>query len=248
MIAFIKKYQGVILSLILFAVTLGCGVSVMFAWFINNSRSGASGISVESDNSNIEIREVINVERYLGGNSFSNKNYYKYTDGYYYEYNLTTNSYELDENNNKKPMNIFSIYPNEKIDVTIWYRKIGEISIDAYRLCLSDFDDTDGKFVDSVGQQHSIRGIFRAGEVKEQMSYTWLGIYNESGADTNDDMVYFKEGRFSTDTVETFGNYDYYKTTFRIELCLDQYYDKLTASTNVLSEKTLIIGSIRLIA
>ena len=245
----IKRYKSLILSIILLVVTLSCAVSVAFAWYINNIRSTASGINVETDNSNLEIREVINIKRYIGEDLFSDKDYLKYDDGYYYEYDFDNSKYVL-SSSQKIPMNIYSIYPNEKIDITIWFRKIGEIEATDYKLCLTDFDDSEGKFYDFGNLAlHSIRGIFRAGEVKDEMDYTWLGTYNGDGIeDTNPSIVIIKNGIFANDVIETYNQKDYYKTTFRIELCLDQYYEKLTAQTNVLSEKKLIIGSIRLFA
>lgn len=245
----IKRYKSLILSIILLVVTLSCAVSVAFAWYINNIRSTASGINVETDNSNLEIREVINIKRYIGEDLFSNKDYLKYDDGYYYEYDFDNSEYVL-SSSQKIPMNIYSIYPNEKIDITIWFRKIGEIQATDYKLCFTDFDDSEGKFYDFGNlAEHSIRGIFRTGEVKDEMDYTWLGTYNGDGIeDTNPSIVIIKNGIFANDVIETYNQKDYYKTTFRIELCLDQYYEKLTAQTNVLSEKKLIIGSIRLFA
>ncbi|MBQ9449458.1 MAG: hypothetical protein IJU60_06270 [Acholeplasmatales bacterium] len=250
--AFLKKYKDVIVSSILFVITLASGITALFAWYINNQRTSASGLNVSSDNANIEIREIINIKRYMAGNMFSEKNYHRFTDGYYYEYDMTNSSYVLD-NGNKVAMNIYSIYPTEHIDITMWFRKNGEISTDDYSLYLTDFDDTNGKFYNydnnNVAYEHSIKGVFRTGEVKEEMSYNWLGGYNgDYLSDTSYDRVLIKAGKFSTDQTDTFNSTLYYRTTFRIELNLEQYYAKLNAITNALSEKSLIIGKIRLVA
>ena len=108
MIRFIKKYKDVIVSIILFVITLASGITALFAWYINNQRTNANNLIVETDNANIEIREVINIKRSMASELFSNKNYHKYTDGYYYEYDMTNSSYVLDSGN-KIPMNINSI-------------------------------------------------------------------------------------------------------------------------------------------
>lgn len=252
MIGFIKKYKDVIVSIILFIITLASGITALFAWYINNQRTNANNLIVETDNANIEIREVINIKRYMASELFSDKNYHKYTDGYYYEYDMTNSSYVL-VSGNKIPMNINSIYPTEQIDITLWYRKNGDIQSDDYSLYLTDFDDTYGKFYsydnEETPYEHSIKGVFRVGELKEEMSYNWFAIYNgDYLTDTSYDRVLIKSGKFSTDSADTFDNISYYHTTFRIELSLNQYNLKLNAMPNALSEKRLIIGAIRLIA
>ena len=252
MIGFIKKYKDVIVSVILFVITLASGITALFAWYINNQRTNANNLIVETDNSNIEIREVINIKRYMTNELFSNKNYHKYTDGYYYEYDMTNSSYVLDSGN-KIPMNINSIYPTEQIDISIWYRKVGDIRVDDYSLYLTDFDDSYGWFYSYDEEDneylHTIKGVFRVGEVKEEMNYNWFAAYNGNNlADTNYDRVLIKSGKFSTDQIDTFDNVSYYHTTFRIELSLEQYNLKLNAMPNALSEKRLIIGAIRLVA
>ena len=245
MIRFIKKYEHIIVSSILFLVTLATAITTLFAWFINNERSAAGGIDVSSDNTSVEIREVINVKRYFAGDLFSDKNFHRFTDGYYYEYDMENEEYVL-SSGNKIPMTFNSIYPTEIIDITMWYRLTGESDVDDYSLYLTNFDDTNGKFYNTdnndVSYEHTVRGIFRTGEVKEEMSYNWLGT------DTNYDKVLIKAGKFSTDVKETYDLKMYCKTTFRIELSLDQYYAKLHAATNALSEKILLIGAIRIIA
>ncbi len=248
---YIKQNKKVISSIVLLVLTFIVGITSTFAWFISNGHSETGNINVETNNVNVEIRDIINIKRHLSDELISSKDYHKFSDGYYYEYNQTTGEYVL-SGGNKIPMNITSIYPTEMIDITLWHRVVGEVDRSSFIIYLADFDDSQGKFnvTDNEGNiyEHSVRGAFRVGEIKDEMTYNWLGTFNsDTTGDTLSSSVEVMTKNYSDAAVETFDEIAYYKSSFRIELSLEQYTQKLTPITNALSEKMLKIGVIRLI-
>lgn len=262
-ITFLKTYRHFLSSFVMLALTLISLIAGVFAWFTINSNTNGSGISVDSNNDNVHFRDRIQIKRYYGTNLVNER--WFYTDSStdqkrYYEYDFSTESYVLDSNNQRIDMNITSIFPNEYIDVTMWYYTDTNEAT-TYNLCLTDFDDTFGQFSETNNNQtytHSALGVFRVGEVYEEEGqylvddndWSYLCKYNgDYLEDTKYNSVSVKRGNFSTESTTLIGNINYYKATFRIQLKFDQYYQYLpNSSTNALSEKSILIGTIRLIA
>ena len=253
-----KEIRNLILSLGMLVLALVSVIASIFAWFTSNQQADASNISVDSSNENLYLRVLIEIKSSYKG-VLQSDTFYKRLDGtdYFYEYDLTGNQYILDSSNNKISMDFTSLYPNEYVDITLWYRIDSELIDKDYKIILTDFDDSNGKFSiknNETGEsfQHSALGIFGVGEVVDGTSpatYNYLLDYN---GDYESDTVYrevpVKRGKFSDETTEHIGNFDYYKTTFRILLDLTNYSSKLPhSSTNALSELYVIIGKIRII-
>lgn len=88
---------------------------------------------------------------------------------------------------------------------------------------------------EAISEDYYTRGIY---------DWEWLATYNGSTvSDTLKPMVCVSDGSF--ESLEKKG--EYYLTTFRLELNLEQYQTLENTSSNLLSEKTISIGAIRII-
>ncbi len=262
-ITFIKTYYRFITSIILLSFALISLIVGVYAWFTINSSVDTSSIDVVTSNDNVHFRDRIRIKRYYGNQLVFDKWYYRENENNknYYEYDFNSDSYILDDQNNKIPMKVTSLFPNEYIDISLWYYPDEEASENTYSLSVGSFDDTNGRFeeIDSSTNNsytHSALGVFRVGKIDidedEEVVNNWSYLCQYNGdylEDTKFDNVRFYNGSFKTEEGVMINNKKYYQTNFRIQLNFDQYYNKLIyASTNVLSEKVISIGSIKLIA
>ncbi len=267
-----KQIKLLISLLFTLAVTLVFITSV-YGWYTTSNNVSANTLNVSSENSNIHFSDYIQIKRYFVSNTsttLQEDNMYKRLDGTntYYKWDIDKNTYITDTTTKEKiPMFFDSLYPNEYLDITLWYYPDQKYKDNDYTISLTNFNDTNGKFsethtIDGKSETftHSVLGVYRVGEVtsktvdgKETQSvstWNWLCQYNgDYEDDTNFSSVTFKTGSFSSVTkVKDLNGDKYYSTTFRIEFSLEQLQNKIkNVSTNALSEKSVSIGAIRLL-
>jgi hypothetical protein len=249
--------KNLIISCIMLAIAFISVISSIFAWFVANDDSNASNIRVDTSNENLHLRDLIEIKRFYKG-VLQSDYFFKRENNtdYYYRYDTTNNQFVLDEENKKIGMDVTSIYPNEYVDVTIWYNIDQELVDKDYKIILTNFDDSNGKFNIKNAEtnelfEHSALGIFKVGEVIDNTfsNASYLLDYNgDYLSDTVYNEVSVKRSNFSRENTEMISSINYYKTTFRIQLDLTNYNEKLPhASTNALSELYVIIGKISIV-
>lgn len=255
---FFKKFSNLGFSITCLIITILFLVLTMFSWYVSNKQVSANGIRATTSTNEISIREIMVVKRYLNNQLVSTKEYHADDNRTYYEWDTENNQFKLSDGN-KIPLGVASMFPNEYIDITMWYKSYID-GATTYKIGLTDIDDSNGLFTETVNgveYTHTALGVFRVGEVtldeddKEVVSeWQWLADYNgDTEEDTKYSIVYFKSGDFSdTDDVETINNVEYHKATFRIQMNLTNYYNLTYTSTNMLSEKKVKIKEIRVIA
>ncbi len=268
-----KQLKLIISSLCTLTVIILFMTSV-YGWYTTNSTASANGLQASTDNSNIHLREYIQIKRYFVSNGVAKiqaDNLYKRKNGNsYYKWDSKTNDYVTDEEKNNIPMTFDSLYPNEYLDITLWYYPDEMYKDNDYTISLTSFNDTNGKFsethtIEDTNESktftHSVLGVYRVGEVttseedgteiQSVTKWNWLCQYNgDYEEDTLFTSIIFKSGSFKTESTVTIDedSQRYYTTTFRIELSLEQLQTKMTyVSTNALSEKYVTIGAIRLL-
>ncbi|MCR5786906.1 MAG: hypothetical protein K6G28_04330 [Acholeplasmatales bacterium] len=255
MMKLIKTNYRIIANIFMLVLTLISIITCVFAWFAVNKDSKGTGINVDTNNSNVYFYDEIKITRYFGSVVIETT-YKKDNDNYYYEY---SNGSFVTVDNEKSPLNLTAIYPNETIEVSLWYRVDNDLLGKDYYIILTNLDDSNGLFEERVNNNtytHSALGVFRATSSAysniEQASWNWLLDYNgDTLADTKKERVNVKSGNFDgVNTVKLAGsNYDYYNAKFCIQCNLSQYQTSLTnVPTNALSELSVRIGSIRIIA
>jgi hypothetical protein len=252
-----KTNFKLIANIFLLLLALVSIISCVFAWFMSNTNVDASGIKVESTYSNVYFYDEIKIVRHFAGKNIESS-YLKNGD-YYYEYDKNNNSF-VRVNGELVPMMLTAIYPNETIEVTVWYRADKNLDGKNYQIILTDFDDTDGIFRVNYNDnyyEHSALGVFKATKSKfanitEETEWDWLLDYNgDELADTKKNRVVVASGVFNEDSAVTIDDsaYKYYESTFCIECNFEQYKEKIEhAQTNALSELMVSIGAIRIIA
>ncbi len=266
-----KQIKLLISLLFTLAVTLVFITSV-YGWYTTSNNVSANTLNVSSENSNIHFSDYIQIKRYFVSNASTtprDDNMYKRLDGTntYYKWDSKKNTYITDATTNERiPMFFDSLYPNEYLDITLWYYPDQKYKDNNYTISLTNFNDTNGTFSETHTIEdsnevktftHSVLGVYRVGEVATSTAedgtktqsvsrWNWLCQYNgDYEDDTNFSSVTFKTGSFSS---ETKVDDKYYSTTFRIEFSLEQLQNKIkNVSTNALSEKTVSIGAIRLL-
>ena len=253
----IMKFKGLTLSIISLFVTVFLLIFAIFSWYVSNETVTVDGVRATSSSGGVEIRDKMTVKRYLNNALVSNKEYHADTNSIYYEWDVTNSKFVLDDGN-KVPLGVASMFPNEYIDITMWYRATYS-NVSTYSIGITNMDDSEGTFIETIDDEeytHTALGVFRVGEVTldsndEEVvnNWYWLADYNgDEEEDTKYDVVTFKNGNFSTEDSETIDGITYYKTTFRIQMKLDNYYTLSKTSTNMLSEKKVKIREIRVIA
>jgi len=256
---FFKKYGNFVSLVSLLILTVISIITATFAWFASNSIDYGRGININTNEANVNFRDLIEIKRYFDNSTdvTSDKWYHRYIDSFYYEYDIDTNSYVIDDDGNKISMDILSLYPNEYVDVQMWYKVTEDIKNKPYTITLTNFDDSNGIFtetVDNVTYSHSALGVFRVGEVsldesnnKVVNSWSWLATYNgDTQEDTKPLSVIVKNGDFSNEETVTIDNEEYYTATFRLQLSFLQYDILKYTATNVLSNKSIYINTINL--
>lgn len=276
------KQIKLILSSLCTLIVIILFMTSVYGWYTSNATATASSLQASSDNSNIHLREYIEIKRYFVSNGVAKEqedNTYKRVDSSntYYKWDTETLDFEYSDKEKKKkiPMSFDSIFPNEYLDITLWYYPDEMYKDNSYTINLTNFSDSNGKFSEThtIGDTtetetftHSVLGVYRVGEVttttttnddgtktekRSVNNWNWLCQYNgDYEADTTYSSVTFKSGSFKSESTVTIegDKQAYYTTTFRIELSLEQLSSKMTyVSTNALSEKSITIGAIRLL-
>ena len=150
------------------AVAVLC-ISVLFAWllirdpslawFASNKRAEVAGMQVGTRNDRLCLEDTITVVPSVGEITYNPLQYLRGSDGVYREVTKDASGggdeagtidgetyyYVLDSDGARVPLRLTGLFPGEELRVTVRFRVTGETPI-AYRLSLSDFDDTNGRF------------------------------------------------------------------------------------------------------
>lgn len=243
-------------------------VSFAYAWFSSNRNVSASNMSVSVSDPNKMFFENFQAIRYNLDNTRL-ENHYKIEKDtlvldrsiYYDENNIpTTNKIE------KTDFLFNEMLPGEYVQITINYYLASSLDGKEYNLSLNDFSKS-GTFdlnVESGANQgiytYYVLGAFkykpislvyydddnRNNEVENQVftdNYKWLDTYVEFQNDTLPSAITF-------DTFTWNSTYKKASFTFEIKEDFSQFFELISKSgvyfSNLLSEKSLIIGNIRL--
>lgn len=241
---------GFLLVAALSCVTVALVSWVTYGWFITNDKASVNGVEITSNDDSVHLRDYIKITRTLSKNvtttwykrdsseGSTDKSYYKInlltnsTSKYEYAYQVTTNEDgTTTTTTNKIPMTLENIFPNETVDVTLWYYPDETVKSNTYDLYLANLKDhnnngeTDednfGRF--SYYQQspakltyHSAFGVFKAGSLVSKTNddgtttsdfgtdATYLAKYNATNQDdTTYSQVKIKSGSFASETPTT---------------------------------------------
>ena len=247
-----------------------------FAWFASNRQVEASGMQIGVQNDRLRLEDTVTVMPSVGDITYNPLQYLRGSDGVYREVTKDVSGgeeagtidgetyyYVLDDNGERVPLRLTGLFPGEELRVTVRFRVTGDAPI-AYRLSLSDFDDTNGRFTIAAGEgntpgTYSLLGIFRARLLGMEATGT-APAYTE-GAESGQYLATYNTAQGTTDLaadpftivtgVATPEN-GVISCTFGIGVHLGdpdagtQYYALHGTTTNMLSKKQLRIGSLTL--
>ena len=244
---------GFMLTAALIGVTATFVIWITYGWFVTNDKSSVNGVEITSNGDTVHLRDYIKITRTLSKNvtttwykrdsssESKDKSYYKInllTDSdkkFEYAYEETTNENGT-TSNNKIPMTLANIFPNETVDVTLWYYPDETLKNSSYNLYLANLKDhnNDGTTdEDNFGRfsvyksspakitYHSAFGVFKAGELVQTSKddgtssldfgsdSTYLATYKGTHVDDETfDSIKIKTGSFVNETPSTIDKLD----------------------------------------
>lgn len=247
------------------------------AWFASNKRTESSGMQIGAKNERLVFEDTITVVPGVGDITYNPLQYLRGSDGVYREVTKDASGgggeagtidgetyyYVLDSDGGRVPLRLTGLFPGEELRVTVRFRVTGDAPI-AYRLSLSDFDDTNGRFTVGEGEgntpgTYSLLGIFRArllsmGATGTAPTYTAGAMSGQylASYDTAAGTTVPTADPFTVVTGVAAPENGVISCTFGIGVHLGdpdtgtQYYALRGTTTNMLSKKQLRIGSLTL--
>ncbi len=261
-----------ILAVTAVVVLVWLGRNDALAWFSSNKQVSGSGMQVTVSDDALEFTGPIKVQASIGDTETEAVRYYwPHKNGAYYEVTDTntgnletageidgkTYYYEVDKDGSFIPIDLTGLFPNETITMTVSFHNRTKAPVN-YQLTLQDFDDSNGTFkieentsADSKydAGTYSIMGIF-----KVTMDDITAG-YGKAGANSGSYLADFNtmEGKSDVTAVPFViadgtlpANSDTVTCTFTIQIDLTEYYKLNGIMANMLSKKSLKIGSLKL--
>jgi len=232
------KKQQIFMSVFMLTVSLVLLFTVVFAWYVGNRDVAAGSFELTTDNSNVRLTDTFTITKMM----YNDVPYYTYTykkdsDGGYYEYDTTTESFVLDEGGNKKGVQIGGLLPNEYLIFEITFERYGKVVNMNYNVVMVGIS---GEGIE--GTDCTVLGVYRINVIDQNNNLSaniWLDDYDD-GAQPASQQVMLQNAYWpSADTTVTF--------KFRLTLDTTQLADLHLTSTNVLSEKGISISGIRLV-
>ncbi len=212
---------GFMLVAALTCVTTTFVMWITYGWFTTNDKSSVNGVEMETSNDNVHYRDYIKIERTLS--NITTTSWYKRDssedskdDSYYkivqnkdtnlWDYDLETTTEGSETKSTKIPMTLTNIFPNEIVDVTIWYYPDESLTTNDYMIYLADLKDHDGKgetdeenfgrfytpgaTTSVAGHYHSVFGVFKTGELVSKEVTNEEDNTTTTTLDFSDDSTY----------------------------------------------------------
>lgn len=234
---------GAIVTLVISVI---CLLVVSFAWLTVSQTNKVKGIMAVTNTTMIEINEYVTVVRTLlsdGITSTVTYTYRRFTDDNYYEYDIVTNDWVLDESGNKKVLSIRGLWPGESMDFYIPVVKTDDNIELTYNVNLSGIEGEE--FYDSEGvNSYSVLGVCR------------LNILDENGDEISADIWLddYSDGLPPRTNIELVSDESWHSTESELVLCFRLTFDTTQiqelnlGNTNALSEKEFNIAALLITA
>ena len=224
-------------------------ISIAFAWFSENDRTAANGMTVSVNDRRVEFGSSVTVKRFIDDYVIEELEFRVSDAGQYssqyYLWDSAGDTFAL-ENGERIPITMAGLLPGETVDLTFSYictdsLEGSSLAIYFDRIIADTFVEMDG-----ASTSHSVLGVYKISADHGGAGFStpeWV-VTSVSGTEdsspTRVDII--DNTTWSTADVEA----GVYKTvTVRLDFDLEQYTNLLTA-TNQLSEKVFSIGAIRI--
>ena len=247
-----KKLVGSFLSCVaLFAAFVTVSVAAFFgtkAWFAANDKTSAGGMSLTAKDDFIAFGNTFTAKAVMNSSVIAEGTFKRGDGDDYYLIDETTGDFSLDESGNKQTLFYGSLYPGEYIELSLKITCVNERRGGGYRLSLSNLKNSE-TFTATDGKTYSVLGLYRVKTVTYDESGEatltdkgFLADYNDESGKIPDDFI-VTEGIFDESLMDENG---YITVNFRLYIDLEQYKTIPNTTSNMLSEKTINIGSITL--
>ena len=224
-------------------------ITTAFAWFADNDRVVAQGMSISANDARIEFGSSVTVKRFIDDFVIEELEFRVSDDGpyssQYYLWDSAGDTYAL-ENGERIPITMAGLLPGETVDLTFSYicsdsLEGSSLAIYFDRIIADTFIEMDG-----ASTSHSVLGVYKISADQSGAGFStpeWVVTSVSGTEDTTPTRVDIIDNTtWSTADVAA----GVYKTvTVRLDFDLEQYTNLLTA-TNQLSEKGFSIGAIRI--
>lgn len=245
-----KKLVGSFLScVILFAAFVTVFIAAFFgtkAWFAENDKTSAGGMSLTAKDDFVAFGDSFTAKAVMNSSVISEGIFRRGDGDDYYLTDETTGEFVLDESGNKQTLFYGSLYPGEYIELSLKITCVNERRGSGYKISLSDLKNSE-TFTATDGKTYSVLGLYRLKTVtydeNGEATLTDKGFltdYNADGENIPDEFI-VSEGIFDETLMDENG---YITVNFRLYIDLGQYKTIPNTMSNMLSEKTINIGSI----
>lgn len=224
-------------------------ISITFAWFSENKRANATGMTISATDERVEFGPSVIVKRFIDDYVIEELEFRVPDDdphsSQYYLWDSVGRAFVL-ENGERVPITIAGLLPGETVDLTFSY--ICTDSLEGRSLAIY-FDrivaDTFSE-IDSASTSHSVLGVYKISADQGGTGFStpeWMVTSVSGTKDTSPTRVDIIDNTTWSAADVAAG---VHKTvTVRLDFNLEQYTKLLTA-TNQLSEKFFSIGAIRI--
>lgn len=241
---------NLISSFVMLIITGALLLSISLAWFSENDRVNATGMTISATDERVEFGSSVTVKRFIDDCVIEELEFRVPDDepdgSQYYLWDSVGGAFALDDVGEKIPISIAGLLPGETVDLTFSYICTDSLegrSLAIYfdRIVADTFSEMDG-----ASTSHSVLGVYKISADQGDTGFSdpeWV-VTSVSGTEdtppTRVDIIY--NTTWSAADVAAGA----YKTvTVRLDFDLEQYTKLLTA-TNQLSEKEFSIGALRI--
>lgn len=240
---------SLISSLVMLIIIGALLISITFAWFSENMRTNATGMTISATDERVEFGPSITVKRFIDDYVIEELEFRVSDDdphsSQYYLWDNVGSTFVV-ENGERVPITIAGLLPGETVDLTFSY--ICTDSLEGRSLAIY-FDrivaDTFSE-MDSASTSHSVLGVYKISADQGGTGFStpeWVVTSVSGTEDTSPSRVDIIDNTTWSAADVAAG---VHKTvTVRLDFNLEQYTKLLTA-TNQLSEKVFSIGAIRI--
>lgn len=242
---FIRKINKKLISPIIMMIIIGALlVASTLAWLSHNTAAGVTGMKVSVTDERITLGDTLTVTRSLSARVTTQIYKCEGDDNYYYLFE--DGAFATDGEGNRIPFYISGLLPGETVDVTFTYTCTDSLIGKGISARLTDISSDTFTEIDHPDVEHSVLGVYKYAAMKDGVfgEGEWLVDYVSGTADDIPGSVSLFENSVWAKVSETPED-NYVSASFRFDFDLEQYYTLRTA-TNQLSEKSFVIGELRI--
>lgn len=224
-------------------------ISTAFAWFSENSRVNAKGMTISANDERVEFGQSVTLKRFIDDYVIEELEFRVPDDDphstQYYLWDSEGGAFVL-ENGERIPITIAGLLPGETVDLTFSYICSDSLEGRTLAICFDNIVADTFVEMDGASTSHSVLGVYKISADQGGAGFStpeWVVTSATGIEDTTPTRVDIIDNATWSSADVVAGTYK--TVTVRLDFDLEQYTNLLTA-TNQLSEKGFSIGAIRI--